>query len=367
MEQRLKRTLCLFLLLAVPLGGCARVYTTSDKIGSSVVERTPLTEPKMVRKTEQSSVSGTAVAPAGRGAVAASASQSNSLSYEKCMREFRIKTKHAYDVTTHSDGAWKDYAWGGLFIVSGLVGVATAASAEDPTSATESVAGGVASLGISIPFFFHAANASSKDGSVTRQNRYKVTREWQTSQGCDGAPTTKQAKRVEPTEPDKTLTGRSNTDNDAECLTDKVCVSQAQCLGSQICDTSRGQCIRRACVVDSIAGEILGIRQSIYNRAVETATAMRKSVSNPDESNSAETSGQRVRSGDRSNRSGSSAKKQTFSLKEAANVCGVSRGTVRGWIRSGKLRAVKTGEGFIISRAELARTWRALGGGELFE
>jgi excisionase family DNA binding protein len=60
------------------------------------------------------------------------------------------------------------------------------------------------------------------------------------------------------------------------------------------------------------------------------------------------------------------SRQNTFSLMEAAAVCGVEAAIVRDWIESRKLRAVNLGDSYQIPRSELARTWRELGGGELF-
>lgn len=57
----------------------------------------------------------------------------------------------------------------------------------------------------------------------------------------------------------------------------------------------------------------------------------------------------------------------TYSLKEAAEVVGYSTRTLTRAISAGELQGANTGRAIRISRVELARWWRSLGGGELFE
>jgi excisionase family DNA binding protein len=65
--------------------------------------------------------------------------------------------------------------------------------------------------------------------------------------------------------------------------------------------------------------------------------------------------------------------RQVYNLQEVAELLGVHVETVRRAVRSGELMAAATGAGtgkgagFRVSRVELAKWWRAKGGGELFE
>lgn len=56
----------------------------------------------------------------------------------------------------------------------------------------------------------------------------------------------------------------------------------------------------------------------------------------------------------------------TVTLSEAAEICGVSKETVRSWIEEEKLKAVEIGDDYRISKKELQKTWKELGGGDLF-
>jgi excisionase family DNA binding protein len=66
-------------------------------------------------------------------------------------------------------------------------------------------------------------------------------------------------------------------------------------------------------------------------------------------------------------------RRQIYNLNEVAELLGVHVETVRRAVRNGELRAAAIGAGkgkgagFRVSRVELARWWRAKGGGELFE
>jgi len=65
--------------------------------------------------------------------------------------------------------------------------------------------------------------------------------------------------------------------------------------------------------------------------------------------------------------------RQVYNLNEVAELLGVHVETVRRTVRNGELRAAAIGvgkgkgAGFRVSRVELARWWRAKGGGKLFE
>ncbi len=60
--------------------------------------------------------------------------------------------------------------------------------------------------------------------------------------------------------------------------------------------------------------------------------------------------------------------KNTYSLKEAAELVGYSTRTLRRAIDAGELLAARQVSGSIrISRVELAKWWKGRGGGELFD
>jgi excisionase family DNA binding protein len=58
--------------------------------------------------------------------------------------------------------------------------------------------------------------------------------------------------------------------------------------------------------------------------------------------------------------------KLTFKLEEVAEILGLSTETLRRAIKAGKLKAMKTGREYIISRPELEKYFREQGGGDLF-
>lgn len=58
--------------------------------------------------------------------------------------------------------------------------------------------------------------------------------------------------------------------------------------------------------------------------------------------------------------------KLTFKLEEVAEILGLSTETLRRAIKAGKLKAMKTGREYIISRPELKKYFREHGGGDLF-
>ncbi|MEN6440887.1 MAG: helix-turn-helix domain-containing protein [Syntrophobacter sp.] len=59
--------------------------------------------------------------------------------------------------------------------------------------------------------------------------------------------------------------------------------------------------------------------------------------------------------------------RKAFSLKEAAEVIGCHKETLRRAIKKGELKAAKVGSDYRMSRSDLAAYWEAKGGGELFE
>lgn len=59
--------------------------------------------------------------------------------------------------------------------------------------------------------------------------------------------------------------------------------------------------------------------------------------------------------------------REAFSVREAAEMLGCCRETVRRAIRCGQLRACRVGTDFRISRAELRAYWESRGGWKLFE
>jgi excisionase family DNA binding protein len=56
----------------------------------------------------------------------------------------------------------------------------------------------------------------------------------------------------------------------------------------------------------------------------------------------------------------------TLSLAEAAGLLGLHHSTLRKAAADGELRVARIGRIYRVSREELARYWRAKGGGELF-
>lgn len=65
-------------------------------------------------------------------------------------------------------------------------------------------------------------------------------------------------------------------------------------------------------------------------------------------------------------RSSDLSNKVVFSVEEAAELVGLKPATIRGWIEDGKLRALKAEGSYRISRTELQKSWRRMGGGDLF-
>ena len=65
--------------------------------------------------------------------------------------------------------------------------------------------------------------------------------------------------------------------------------------------------------------------------------------------------------------------RQVYTLQEVAEMLGVHVETIRRAVRAGTLRAASPGMGrgkgsdLRVSRVELARWWRAKGGGDLFD
>jgi excisionase family DNA binding protein len=59
--------------------------------------------------------------------------------------------------------------------------------------------------------------------------------------------------------------------------------------------------------------------------------------------------------------------KTVFQLEEVAELLGVHPESVRRWIRAGKLKAMKAGRQYLISRTDLQAFWKKGGGGSLFE
>lgn len=59
--------------------------------------------------------------------------------------------------------------------------------------------------------------------------------------------------------------------------------------------------------------------------------------------------------------------KDTYSIKEVAEILSVHSDTVRKRIRDGSLKSIKLGKDYRISRIELERFYEAEGGGKLFE
>lgn len=57
----------------------------------------------------------------------------------------------------------------------------------------------------------------------------------------------------------------------------------------------------------------------------------------------------------------------TFTVEEAAVLTRVSEDIIHDWITKGELSVVHVDGEYIISRRELSRTWREMGGGELFD
>lgn len=58
--------------------------------------------------------------------------------------------------------------------------------------------------------------------------------------------------------------------------------------------------------------------------------------------------------------------KPVMKTSDVASLVGMTEESVRRWIRAGDLPAIKTGDGYRISRADLSRFWKERGGGQLF-
>lgn len=150
-------------------------------------------------------------------------------------------------------------------------------------------------------------------------------------------------------------------DRGKNCQSQMRCVSDANCLGRDICESSTRTCLRMSCVEEGLQNSATVIGREVYKVAMGQIALV--------------TRGQRRaqdRGGDNGNVSAQSMRpsleeRSTFSIREASKLCGVSEATIIGWIEEGLLRAIHVGDDYIISRQELRRTWRELGGGELFE
>lgn len=58
--------------------------------------------------------------------------------------------------------------------------------------------------------------------------------------------------------------------------------------------------------------------------------------------------------------------REAYTIKEAADVLGVSPQTVRRRLKSGKMKGAKVGHEYRISRADLEEFYQKSGGGRLF-
>ena len=61
------------------------------------------------------------------------------------------------------------------------------------------------------------------------------------------------------------------------------------------------------------------------------------------------------------------AERQVFTAAEAATILGVHKETMRRYLRTQQIKAVKTGSSYRVSRTDLENYWKSRGGGELFE
>jgi excisionase family DNA binding protein len=154
------------------------------------------------------------------------------------------------------------------------------------------------------------------------------------------------------------------------CLTGKLCKSTSSCLSGQVCDVEARQCARLSCLSPMVEKQATSTVKTVESTATVLALAKKGSLTQPQEAPAETGDARPVESFDRDvsdRRSEPSTKNTTFTASEAASLCGVETSVIRGWVADGKLRAVKIGGSYRISRAELATTWREMGGGELFD
>lgn len=174
------------------------------------------------------------------------------------------------------------------------------------------------------------------------------------------------------------------------CRINRTCVGHDDCLSQYFCDTNTQRCIDTECWEDVILDVSANLADDVNARADDVVALQLEldeglareddagTVEEDDDSSMDAVDSISSRHGESSEESGTDddgeatdraaklMQQTTFSLDEAAEICGVSPDIVEGWINDGLLNAVNLGEEYRISRSELENTWRELGGGTLF-
>jgi excisionase family DNA binding protein len=285
------------------------------------------------------------------------------------MRKFDVKIEESYRIDGRADGFGQDMFWGGLFAISGLVGIGGAAAPEQENPGG-AVGAGLLTLGIGAAFLGYGAHVNSKATDGRTEHAYRTERQWRDSDKClkrntviartnskgqdnDG----RHARKASATDDASSAPNHEQKTvsvNDATpCYSGTKCLSDDNCLHGETCDSTTNECTNLTCLQPVVQLQAVSIADSLRSTAEVLATKPR--VSKPSAS---KTDGQA--------RTNQSKGAHTISVAEAASTCGVSENIVRNWIADGKLRAVKLGDSYRISRSELSRTWRELGGGALF-
>lgn len=159
---------------------------------------------------------------------------------------------------------------------------------------------------------------------------------------------------------------------DSACVGRQVCLDDRGCLSGQVCGEAVRRCISKSCVAKlsaPVVSRTIQTSQAVAVRIASPSPETEEDVNSEQPNLTAEpdkAAGNATTNDVESEAEASSNSARTFSVDEAANLCGVEDDVVRGWIDAGKLKAIKVGGAYRISRSELATTWRELGGGELF-
>lgn len=161
------------------------------------------------------------------------------------------------------------------------------------------------------------------------------------------------------------------------CISDRICAGDEQCLSDQTCDGERRRCVDLSCIgdvsralgnaIDESARQVVATLEAIPASSGHETSVAGGSVESDRRTAQSQSESDHQGPDASDNNPSNTSVKQTFSPAEAAQICGVEKDVVLGWIESDKLRAVEIGGSYRISRSELARTWRELGGGELFD
>ena len=151
-----------------------------------------------------------------------------------------------------------------------------------------------------------------------------------------------------------------------DCQRGVRCINEAGCLSGYFCDVEARECMQIDCFAHFIEQWAVERGEQVSVRAALTITELIRRQP-PVERTEGPPKGEPGGGAQESVSITELRTRNSFTVDEAALLCGVSTDTIRGWIDSGDLRAVPVDDGYVISRRELAQTWRDMGGGELFD